>query len=1072
METEEVPLSSSSPFQSRQPRAPSLDPERLQWLLDAFEEETASPETLAAASALCIEVLSRGTPTRARVLARNPRLVLGVRYGPGSSEVIRAELPEGAELLTSPEDDWLALVLPRGYEPDGSQAAAAPDVEPSWRAAFGAGSFTFVIPVLLGAERSWIRALERELSAEMAQAGAYGEATVHDARRGFAPRSMHPLESHLAGPLEGPASPFVPGQRLGAPGAEIELRARLGRGSMGEVWRGEGPQGPVAVKLALRPSFVRHLRQEGLLLAQVENPHVARFISADLAHDPPYLVTELVSGQPLRAQCRGVLPESNVVLLCDQLLDGLQAIHEAGILHLDLKPENVIVQPGGEIKIVDLGLGRATSRFMEEVYLSVSLVSRTPPVAGTLAYMSPEQRKGRELDPRADLFAFGILLHELLTGGLPSPGAAVSDVRPGLAPRWDVVVARLTHPDRQERPLDAADARLLVCYTRAPKLRRPVPRGGVRPRDLRSFDEASFALASPYIPGQVIGAGYELVHPLGRGGFGEVWRARRGEAEVVALKLILSEDARDGLAQEARVAARIEHERIPALLDDQSAADPAHLVFELVEGESLRLLINEREEPFPLGEALALFEGQVEVVQACAQVGVVHMDLKPEHFLVKREAGRPPQVTLIDFGLAALLDRSALEGSLASLAEIRGTLDYMAPEQREGRVGPAVDVFALGVCLFELLTLSLPRGPQGIRSIRSNVPGDLDELCLQMLARDPGGRPTLGFVREVVHALRFSHRATTPASVELGAVSPGQTLFLLRSWLRSALATPYLYPFVVFAALGILALVTRPGETGSGSVVEITPRVAVDSRLNLVSLRAQLAEVDSHSSGAYALYLKGLEGDAGAQGLALESCRAAPSAELAQLLAQRYLRGRGTAQRAALLTQGHHALGALRGLREVEPQLTLRLYLELASQREARVGALGGLVWALERAPSEVRVTAEDGARQLARSLLAEGHGLTPTQRETFLTELDRFLMLSPQGGQAGAAALILALEPSEPAHLRGLTSKAAAPWARLTLRQIGTRRPELVRAALVERLGQATSAEERARLEALVAGQ
>lgn len=1016
-------------------RSLDVDADALYAFLDAVEEGSPAPETVVAASAAVAEILSRGKPAAARLIERTEETaVVCVRYGPAVGEIVRFRLSICGIWITSEVcwEDLIAVILPV----DAHLAEMAPDLEPSFRDASGASTFACVFPALLGVGGEG--ALASQIP-EQAWVGLEDTPNVLSARRGFAPRSGHPLESHQAGPLEGSSSRFAPGQRVG----NYELRARLGRGSMGEVWRAEGPDGPVAVKLALRPSFVRHLRQEGLLLAKVEHSHVARFISADLNHEPPYLVTELVAGQPLRVQCRGKLPPSNVVLLCDQLLGGLQAIHDAGVLHLDLKPENVIVQPGGGVKIVDLGLGRATTRFMEEVYLSVSLVSRAPPVAGTLAYMSPEQRKGRELGPRSDLFAFGILLHELLTGELPEPGVAVSDRRPELAPRWDVVIARLTHPDPSKRPESAADARLLVCYTLSEKLRRPVPRGGVRPRDLKSFDETTFALASPFVPGQVIGDGYELVSPLGRGGFGEVWRARRGGGEdntleEVALKLILTEDAREGLEKEADVAARIQHRNVPSLIGNHCHEDPPHLVFDLVQGDSLRLLINEREEPFELSEALAIFASQVEVVAACAAADVVHMDLKPEHFLVRHEQDRAPEVTLIDFGLAALLDRSSLHDSLASINEVRGTLDYMAPEQREGQAGPEVDVFALGVCLFELLTLSLPKGTQGIRSIRKGVPVALDSLCLSMLARDRSSRPSIEDVGEAIRALRFEPSGQAVVAETGRAVSVwAQLAHSLRGSARSLVGKKWFVVAIFPLVLGLLAYASgaftieerwarKPDPTQKSSGDKKTP-------LNLGQLQAQVAAVASDSAEAHRLYVRALEGGHRVRSYGRRLAREGRSAALAERIVGRLLetRDHDGPLGGALVDQREFGFRPLLTLRASRPRLASTIYLRLALFPKTRVGALKGVVWALTAGPPEARRDPGEFER-LARRGLQGRLRADPTQLRPEARALNRFLLSAAPTAQLRAAAFLRAvLGPEADGQVDGLQAHVRQDWGR-----------------------------------------
>ncbi len=385
--------------------------------------------------------------------------------------------------------------------------------------------------------------------------------------------------------------------------------------------------------------------------------------------------------------------------------------------------------------------------------------------------MAPEQRKGKPVDPRADLFAFGVLLHELLSGRLPDPSTRLSKLRPNLTPRWDVVVAKLTHPDQRERPGSAAEARQLIAFTLHEKATLPVATGGLEPRDLASFDEDAFAFESPWKAGMVVGD-CELEAPLGRGGYGEVWRAKRlpehGQdesaespvaeprpREQVAVKLAIRDEARDALGKEAALAARVAHPGVPLVLDDRSKEEPPHVVFQLVEGMSLRALINE-EGLIALGEALAIMARMADVVRACHAAGVIHRDLKPEHFLVSKAVAAP--VKLIDFGLAAIVAGPGAHASLGT-GDARGTFDYMAPEQRDGRdVGTPADVYALGVCFFEMLADELPRGPQSLKQLRREVPDDVDRLVLAMLSKAPQQRPALALVLATLGG-----RAATPS---------------------------------------------------------------------------------------------------------------------------------------------------------------------------------------------------------------------------------------------------------------------------------------------------------------------
>lgn len=545
-----------------------------------------------------------------------------------------------------------------------------------------------------------------------------------------------------------------------APGRQIgpyELVSRLGRGAMGEVWEAEGKGGIWALKIPRRPEYLRHLQREGDLLKQIQHPRVARLFEANLDEEIPYLVMEYVKAKPLRTFCNGKISSSEATLLCDQILDGLEAIHRAGYIHLDLKPENVLVDESGAVKIVDLGLGRATSNLMQEVYLSASLISRDLPLAGTLAYMAPEQRKGKDLDPRTDLFAFGVLLHELLSGHLPDPTFRISQIREDLPPRWDVVISKLTHPQMAYRPSSAKEARQLVSFTLSVKEVLPVAEGGIEPRDLSILDQKAMEYLSPYRSGMTVGRCL-LEDILGRGGYGEVWRAKRA-GEPVAIKMALRDDVKTALVGEASLMALLDSPAIPKILEDCTRENPSHIVLELIEGQSLRFLLNE-EEKLPWELALNFFRAMVEAVYHCHEEGVIHRDLKPEHFVVLPEGrGEDFPLRLIDFGLAGLVnqgqEQKSFHHSLATGDHIGGTFDYMAPEQRKGQTGPEVDIYSLGVCLFEMISGSLPRGPQRLKMLCKEVPERLDSMVTQMLDQMPQRRPGLEEILETLEDLKL-----------------------------------------------------------------------------------------------------------------------------------------------------------------------------------------------------------------------------------------------------------------------------------------------------------------------------
>lgn len=250
--------------------------------------------------------------------------------------------------------------------------------------------------------------------------------------------------------------------------SEYVLLERIGTGAFGQVFKARHhvwPDQVVAIKIPTDPDYVRMLRREGIGLHQVNHPNIVRPIGFDPFADPPYLVMEYIGGGDLRQVLWGVgqrtsdppaevhaagqsrpaperLPIRRIVDMMSQLLEGLAAAHAAKLLHLDLKPSNILLTDDGVVKLTDFGLGRALLRPGESVFQSLSLAAEANSITGTLEYMSPEQRRGLPLDERADIYAAGVILFELITGERPAGGERPSDLRAD-CPAWlDEIFAR------------------------------------------------------------------------------------------------------------------------------------------------------------------------------------------------------------------------------------------------------------------------------------------------------------------------------------------------------------------------------------------------------------------------------------------------------------------------------------------------------------------------------------------------------------------------------------------------------------------------------------------------------
>ena len=219
------------------------------------------------------------------------------------------------------------------------------------------------------------------------------------------------------------------GTRLG----RYEIVGAIGAGGMGEIYRAHDPRlgRDVAIKIISGPAGVddglRRFEQEARAVAALSHPNVLAIFDVGTGK-VPFLVTELLRGETLRALVeRGPLSAQRTTDLGLQLVAGLAAAHARGIVHRDLKPENVFVTADGGLKILDFGLARRTchGRGNERSTIGPQTVRGT--VLGTAGYMAPEQVRGREVDHRADVFACGAMLFEMLTGRRAFHGDSSAD---------------------------------------------------------------------------------------------------------------------------------------------------------------------------------------------------------------------------------------------------------------------------------------------------------------------------------------------------------------------------------------------------------------------------------------------------------------------------------------------------------------------------------------------------------------------------------------------------------------------------------------------------------------------
>ena len=192
------------------------------------------------------------------------------------------------------------------------------------------------------------------------------------------------------------------GDKLGP----YEILAKLGEGGMGEVWKARDTRlnRPVAVK-RLKGQFSARFEQEARAIAALNHPHICQIFDIG----PDYLVLEYIEGHPLK----GGGDVGDAVRVAMQIAEALDAAHRKGVVHRDLKPANIMVTSEGSVKLLDFGLAKQTAGSDDTSTVEGTAIGT---VMGTAAYMAPEQAEGKPLDVRSDIFSFGSVLYELLSG--------------------------------------------------------------------------------------------------------------------------------------------------------------------------------------------------------------------------------------------------------------------------------------------------------------------------------------------------------------------------------------------------------------------------------------------------------------------------------------------------------------------------------------------------------------------------------------------------------------------------------------------------------------------------------
>lgn len=565
------------------------------------------------------------------------------------------------------------------------------------------------------------------------------------------------------------------------------LVGKVGSGAVGVVYLAQHLRldRPVAVKLLAKGLEAQEeLRQrflmEGRILAQLEHPNIVRIYDLGEEHDQLFLILHFIDGETLekRLRTKGKLSEEETVQIFLKVLAGLSHVHRNGLVHRDLKPQNIMLSSEQSVFLMDFSVAQLTALPFR--------LTMSGTILGTPYFMAPEQIEGKRGDHRMDLYSVGMSMYVSLTGTHPFlSGTLIETLKRQLNeealppkevdPELAKIVYHLTRQDPEKRPPNCETvieslSKWLAQYRHTQtdqkkKTKLPAQSPQKISFDLEQVfleeDENSFISVSKVklvekIRSLTTIGDYRLEKEMGEGQWGIVYQVRHLETnQIFAMKILTrltDTTALERFHQEIQACAKLSHPNLVQFQYSSSEHGFHYFVMEYVNGVPLSKKISEKN--LSIRESLRIILACLKGLGYAHSQGILHRDIKPENILL--DSHLTPKIA--DFGIARDLTQEQVETRITQEGMILGTPAYMPVEQVMGlsnRIDFRSDLYSVAACLYEMVTYHHPfeagnmqqlfyricnREPQVPSKLNPLVHRDLDTILLKGLSKDKRAR--------------------------------------------------------------------------------------------------------------------------------------------------------------------------------------------------------------------------------------------------------------------------------------------------------------------------------------------